>query len=131
MLPTSKLWALLLLLAVLAAGFAGGAGWSRWAHRRPRPEMRGREGYAARLAQQLHLDSAQTDSVRAALARYRAPMQETFETIRPRMDSLRHAMREEIRAMLTDAQRVRYDSLLAQERAMRERAMQDDRKGRN
>lgn len=126
MLPKSKIWALLLLAAVAAAGFVGGAAWSRWAHQRMRQEAPRREGYATRLARDLRLDSAQTDSVRAVLQRYRAPMQATFETVRPTMDSLRDAMRADIRAVLTDAQRTRYDSLqAARERAMRERAMPD------
>lgn len=130
MLPKSKIWAFLLLIAVATAGFVAGAGWSRWAHRQLGPPRR--EGYAARLARDLQLDSAQTDAVRAVLQRYRAPMQAAFETVRPTMDSLRNAMRTEIRALLTDEQRVRYDSIqTARERAMRERPTPDDRKDRN
>jgi hypothetical protein len=101
-----------------------------------------RDGYASRLARDLQLDSAQTDTVRAVLQRYRAPMQAAFETVRPTMDSLRDAMRADIRAVLSDAQRARYDSIqAARERTMRERPMPDgpppggpgpdDRKGRN
>ncbi len=127
MLPKSKLWAIALLIAVAGAGFALGALTTDYTHRPPRREARGREGYAAYLASELGLDSAQGDSVRAILARYRPAMRAVFDPVRPQMDSLRQQMRADINNQLTPDQRPRFDSLLARERAMRERAAQGSR----
>lgn len=122
MLPKSKLWAIALLIAVAGVGFALGALTTNYTHRAPRREARGREGYAAYLAQHLELDSAQADSVRATLERYRPAMRAVFDQVRPQMDSLRQQMRTDINSVLTPDQRQRFDSLLVRERAMRERA---------
>jgi len=121
-LPKSKLWAIALLIAVAGAGFALGALTTDYTHRGPGREGRGRESYATHLAGQLGLDSAQTDSVRAILGRYRPAMRAVFDQVRPQMDSVRQRMRDDINSVLTPDQRQRFDSLLVRERAMRERA---------
>jgi Spy/CpxP family protein refolding chaperone len=126
-LPKSKLWAIALLIAVAAAGFALGALTTDYSHRGRDPERRGRESYASHLAAELALDSAQTDSVRAVLARYRPAMRAVFDQVRPQMDSLRQQMHNDINQLLTPDQRQRFDSLLVRERAMRERAAQGGR----
>jgi hypothetical protein len=118
MLPTSKLWAIALLIAVAGAGFALGALTTDWTHRQPPArEARGREGYSAYLATQLELDSVQRDSVRAILQRYRPAMRAVFDQVRPQMDSVRRQMQADIHNLLTPAR----------ERAMRERAAQGSR----
>jgi Spy/CpxP family protein refolding chaperone len=123
-LPKSKLWAIALLVAVAAAGFALGALTTDYTHRPPKREGRGRESYATHLTRELGLDSGQADSVRAILQRYRPAMRTVFDQVRPQMDSLRQQLRADIHNLLTADQRQRFDSLLARERAMRERAAQ-------
>ena len=129
MLPKSKLYAVLLLLAVAAAGFAAGAGARSW-RRHPHPDGRERVGYSGWLSQQLGLSAPQTDSVRVIIQRYRPVMREVFERVRPQMDSLRERMHEEIRAALTGAQRVTFDSLLRVQR-LREDSAAQRRPGRS
>jgi Spy/CpxP family protein refolding chaperone len=126
-LPTSKLWAIALLVAVAAVGFALGALTTDYTHRPPPRDGRGRNGYATHLADQLGLDSTQTDSVRAIVQRYRPAMRAVFDQVRPQMDTLRSQMYADISSVLTPAQRPRFDSLLAHERAMRERASRGGR----
>jgi len=127
MLPKSKLWAIALLIAVAGAGFALGALTTDYARRGPDHGARGRDGYTSHLAGELGLDSAQTDSVRAVLTRYRPAMRAVFDQVRPQMDSLRQQMHTDINRLLTPMQRQRFDSLLVRERALRERAAQGGR----
>jgi Spy/CpxP family protein refolding chaperone len=126
-LPKSKLWAIALLIAVAAAGFALGAFTTDYTHRGRDPGRHGQEGYTSHLAAELGLDSAQTDSVRAVLTRYRPAMRAVFDQVRPQMDSLRQQMHNDINQLLTPDQRQRFDSLLVRERTMRERAAQGGR----
>lgn len=121
MLPRSKMYAVLLLLAVAAAGFAAGAAVSGWRHR---AGGRDRGGFSGWLSQQLDLSSAQTDTVRSILRRYRPAMREVFERVRPSMDSLRGRMNDDIRAALTEPQRVTFDSLLRVQRLREDSAAQ-------
>jgi len=122
-LPRSKVYAVLLLLAVAAAGFAAGAAVSGWRHR-ARESGRNRGGYSGWLSQELDLSGAQTDSVRSILRRYRPAMREVFERVRPSMDSLRGRMNDDIRAALTEPQRVTFDSLLRVQRLREDSAAQ-------
>jgi len=126
-LPKSKLWAIALLIAVAGAGFAVGTLTTDYTHRGPDRDGRGRGSYALHLAAELGLDSAQTDSVRAVLTRYRPAMRAVFDQVRPQMDSLRQQMHTDINRLLTPMQRQRFDSLLVRERAMRDRAAQGGR----
>jgi hypothetical protein len=118
MLPTSRFWAVALLVAIAGAGFAAGGAATSWTHKQRREPRR---GYVAYLTDRLDLDSAQADSVRAILQRYRPAMRAVFDQVRPQLDSLRDRMRQEIAGTMSPSQRERYDSLLAQERSQRER----------
>ncbi len=113
MFSRSKAWAVALLVAVFVAGGAAGwmvAGWSA----RPFARMgRGPDGMAEFLARRLDLSATQRDSVRAIIARHHADMQAIWRTVRPRLDSLRAVVNEEIRTQLTAAQQERYTRLLA------------------
>jgi hypothetical protein len=114
MFSRSKAWAVALLATVFLAG--GAAGWvvgSRSA--RPFPRMgRGPDGMAEYLARRLDLSANQRDSVQAGLARHHAEMQAIWRTVRPRLDSLRAVVNEEIRVQLTPVQQERYTRLLAE-----------------
>jgi hypothetical protein len=52
--------------------------------------------------------------VQAGLARHHAEMQAIWRTVRPRLDSLRAVVNEEIRTQLTPTQQERYTRLLAE-----------------
>jgi Spy/CpxP family protein refolding chaperone len=127
-LPKSKVYAVLLLLAVAAAGFAAGVATSGL-RRHSRQAGRDRGGFSSWLSQQLDLSGSQTDTVRAILQRYRPAMREVFQRVRPQMDSLRDRMDGDIRAALTETQRVKFDSLLRAQR-LREDSMAQRRPGR-
>jgi Spy/CpxP family protein refolding chaperone len=110
----SKAWALVLLAATFGAGIA--AGWAMQAWADDRGGSRGRRGpdaMVAYLAGELDLSAAQRDSVRAVFARHRPAMQALWESVHPRMDSLRRAMRDEVATQLTPAQQARYRELVA------------------
>jgi len=127
-LPTSKVWAIALLIAVAGVGFALGALTTDFTHKQGPPERRSRDGYVAWLADRLDLDSVQADSVRTIMQHYRPAMHALFDQVRPQMDSLRDRMRSAITDVLTAEQRQQYDSLIARERAMRERGASPPRR---
>lgn len=113
MLGRSRVWAVALLAAVFVAGGAGG-----WALARHRPggggaSRGGPDAIAAYLARRLDLTPAQQDSVRAVFTRHHAEMQTIWGAVRPRLDSLRAAVRSEVNAQLTPDQQARYARLLA------------------
>lgn len=114
MLGRSRAWAVALLAAVFLAGGAGG-----WALGRHRPGGGGSsrggspDAIAAYLARRLDLTPAQQDSVRAVFVRHHAEMQTIWGAVRPRLDSLRAAVRTEVNAQLTPDQQARYARLLA------------------
>jgi Spy/CpxP family protein refolding chaperone len=113
MLGRSRVWAVALLAAVFVAGGAGG-----WALARHRPggggaSRGGPDAIAAYLARRLDLTPAQQDSVRAVFTRHHAEMQTIWSAVRPRLDSLRAAVRSEVNAQLTPDQQARYARLLA------------------
>ena len=120
MLSKSKLLALLLLVAVGATGFFGGraslfVGDAKDCRRPPRPSFSGM------LQDSLGLTDAQRDSVQVILVRHRAEMQAIMESVRPRMDSVRLHVNNEIAAALPADKRDRFEQLRAQWRAERAR----------
>ena len=113
MLGRSRTWAVALLAAVFLAG--GASGWAlgkRGAGGGPRPGG-GPDAIAAYLGRRLDLTQVQRESVRAVFARHHAEMQSIWGGVRPRLDSLRAAVRTEVNAQLTPEQRTRYARLLA------------------
>lgn len=120
--------ALALLIGVFAAGVATGAGTvlvadrgSEGGHR----HERGREGYVAYLAKTLELSPTQRDSVKAVLARHKPAMDSLWRETHPRYETLRQAIRSEIRTYLDPEQREKYAELL-QRREARRREKGDD-----
>ena len=110
----SKLYAISLLAAVGVAGFAAGA--ATMSRAEPRHADYG-SSYSGRLTQQLGLSPAQHDSIRAIMDSHRAEMRAIIAPVRDRLDSVQARARAEIRAVLTADQRMRYDSLVARDRA--------------
>jgi hypothetical protein len=107
----SKLYALALLAGVFVAGVAVGAAVSAAASdtpRRDRGDGRREGSYADRLARDLELSPVQQESVKAILERYEGPTEAIWADMRPRMDSIRSAIRGEIVGVLDSAQRQEY-----------------------
>jgi Spy/CpxP family protein refolding chaperone len=120
MLSKSKLLAVLLLVAVAATGFFSGRATSYVgdgsAGRRPE-----RPSFSGMLQDSLGLTDAQRDSVQAILVRHRAEMQAIMESVRPRMDSVRLQVNNEIAAALPEDKRARFEAIRANWRAERAR----------
>jgi Spy/CpxP family protein refolding chaperone len=107
--------ALLLLTAAFVAGALVGAGATtllRAEGGMPERHARGPNAYLALLARELDLSPAQRDSVRAVLERHHPAMDSLWQATRPRLETLRAAIRSEIRTQLTPAQRTKYEQLL-------------------
>ena len=122
MLPTSKLQAIGLLVAVGALGFAAGAATMGRADTRTAAapiDWRERCSYSGMLKDRLSLTQQQQDSIRAIMRGHRAEMHVLMEAVRPKMDSVRGVVRQQIRAVLTPVQQSQFDSLGARERAER------------
>ena len=125
MIPRSRLGAVGLLVAAMSVGaLVGGIAVSAAEHRGVGPgnHNHGRDGYVARLTEELTLTAAQQDSVRAVLNRHRPEMDSMWQEVRPRFDSVRTIMRGEIRAQLSPEQQQKYQQLIERrERESRER----------
>lgn len=115
-----------LLLATFALGaVAGGVGISAAEHRggAPMKASHGRAGFLARLTEQLDLNQSQRDSICSILDRHQPMMDSMWQEVRPRFDSVRTEMRNEIKAQLTPEQQRLYDEL-------RERKAQENKNRR-
>lgn len=115
----TKLLAVSLLFVVLTAGFMMGLAWDRGeanaatAAVGPEPEDRPRR---ALVIDEVGLETAQRAEVDEIIHHFRAQMRaldkEFRETYRPRQRALLGQTRDSIKATLSPAQRVVYDSLL-------------------
>src|SRR5204863_8560438 len=89
----SKAWAVALIALVFVAG--GATGWgiatARDPHGRPGPDA-----MVNYLGDALRLSDAQTDSVRASLARHRPAMAALWREVHPAFDSVRTVVRGEL-----------------------------------
>lgn len=125
MIPRSRLGAVALLGAAMAFGaLVGGIAVSAAEHRGSGPgnHNHGRDGYIARLTEELELSSTQQDSVRAVLDKHKPDMDSMWQEVRPRFDSVRAIMRGEIRTLLSPEQQGKYQQLIERrEREARER----------
>lgn len=132
MIPRSRLGAVTLLVAAMSVGaLVGGIAVSVAEHRGAGPgnHNHGRDGYVARLTEELTLTAAQQDSVRSVLDRHRPEMDSMWQEVRPRFDSVRTIMRGEIRAQLSSEQQQKYQQLIERrERESRERKNAENNK---
>jgi len=131
MIPRSRLGAVGLLIAAMSFGaLVGGIAVSAAEHRGmgPATHRHGRDGYMARLTEELTLTSAQQDSIRSVLDRHRPEMDSMWQEVRPRFDSVRSIMRGEIRAQLAPDQQQKYLQMIERrERESRERKNAEQR----
>lgn len=113
-----------LLVGVFLAGGFSGAGLMAWREGRAEaaPQRRGPDYYLTRLTRELDLDAGQQSRVRAVLDRYSAPMDSLWAEVKPRFETLRQSMRTDIRQVLTDAQRTKYEEMLRRHDAERSNA---------
>jgi len=131
----SKTLAVSLLLATFVLGVAigavGTAAWDGRAERQRRPPPSGqRPSYAEMLQQELTLTPEQRDSVEAILARREQVMQQLWQEIGPKFDSLRAQIRVDIGQVLDSAQSVKYQDMInrsEQRRGERDRGNQHGR----
>ena len=112
MLHRSKFYAASLLVATFAVGVAVGTGVSALATdrspERDGRERRPRESYSDRLGRELLLSQEQRDSVTRILDGYQDSMSAMWESLRPRTDSIRTAIRQNIMDLLDSTQQDRY-----------------------
>jgi hypothetical protein len=73
----------------------------------------GRPGLEERLAQQLELTAVQKDQVKAILERRRTRLDEVRAETQKRMEKEQEELRTEIRGVLTDAQKKKFDEVMA------------------
>ncbi len=103
--------AAMLLVATFILGGAVGAAAMGWASRSS-PQPQGRAAwYLDHLTRELHLSAVQHDSVKAVLDRYSPAMDSLMSEIRPRLDTVRAAMRTEITRYLDPKQQKEYEAM--------------------
>ena len=133
MLNRSTTWAVLFLVATFAAGLAVGAGgralWVRYASAAAPDRARGLDRMMDELNDELHLDPAQRDSVRAILQRHRTRMTAVWETVRPRFDSMRAQMDSDVARQLTPEQQAKYRDHVTRYRHQKEQEKGDTGSG--
>jgi hypothetical protein len=116
----SKAWAIGLLAAVAVVGLVGGAALQSWIGF-GRGRCPDRSSYSGYLTRELKLTRAQHDSAVAILRKHQPEMRAIIQVVRPQLDSARAHVSDEIRAILTPAQRESYQRLLDRDRAERAR----------
>ncbi|HEY6092046.1 MAG TPA: hypothetical protein VIV83_08655 [Gemmatimonadales bacterium] len=132
MLNKSKLAAVGLLAAVFVAGGLAGWGGREAAERDDHaPRRRSPDAIVDYLGRELKLNSAQRDSVRAIIARYRPETDSLWARVRPQFDSIKARIRAEIDAQLTPEQRTLHEQLIekAEHRRDMERGVDSSKRG--
>ena len=103
--------AAVLLVATFALGAAAGAAAMAFGSRAPSPPQGRAAWYLDHLTRDLHLTPVQRDSVKAVLDRYTPAMDSLMSEIRPRLDTVRAAMRGEITRFLDPKQQKEYEAM--------------------
>ncbi len=113
------------LVLLFGSGVVVGLAWDGTASARPpeevRPEeeSRGREGRRRMIVDNVGLSALQKAEVDSLVVFHRQRMSDLDTEFRPRYRAVIHDLREEIKQVLTDDQRVRYEVLLAERDARR------------
>jgi hypothetical protein len=97
-----------------------------------RPRSRGPGEVVNKMSERLSLDADQRNQVGAILkdtfAQYDAIKQEAepcFQQVKPRFDAVRQAGREKIRALLTEEQMPKFEQMVREQDAERERSREN------
>ena len=72
------------------------------------------------LREELNLSAEQSAAVDSIFERRHRELRAVISTVRPRMDAVRDTARQQIRAVLTDAQRGRFDEIIAKRNSGKE-----------
>ena len=73
------------------------------------------------LTEELHLTPEQSAAVDSIVERRHREMRAVISTVRPQMVAVRDTARQQIRRVLDDAQRARFDELLARKDSVKEK----------
>lgn len=73
------------------------------------------------LTEELNLTAEQSAAVDSIVERRHREMRSVISTVRPRMDAVRDTARQQIRRVLDDAQRARFDELIAKKESEKEK----------
>ena len=72
------------------------------------------------LTEELHLTPEQSAAVDSIVERRHREMRAVIAPVRPQMDAVRDTARQQIRRVLTESQRTRFDELLAKKHSAKE-----------
>ncbi len=113
------------LVLLFGSGVVVGLAWDRTASAgtpeevRTEEESRGREGRRRMVVDNVGLSALQKAEVDSLVVFHRQRMSDLDTEFRPRYRAVIHDLREEIKQVLTDDQRVQYEVLLAERDARR------------
>ena len=113
------------LVLLFGSGVVIGLAWDRTGGARPpegvgtEEESRGREGRRRMIVDNVGLSALQKAEVDSLVVFHRQRMSDLDTEFRPRYRAVIHDLREEIKQVLTDDQRVQYEVLLAERDARR------------
>ncbi len=119
------------LVLLFGSGIVVGLAWNQTASAGPTEEVRTEERSRSRgrrrrmIVDNVGLSAVQKSAVDSLVVFHRQLMSDLDKEFQPRYRALIHDLREEIKQVLTDDQRIRYDVLLAErdaERAERRRS---------
>ncbi len=108
------------LVLLFGSGIVVGLAWNQTANAGPpeqvrtEEESRGREGRRRLIVDNVGLDAVQKAAVDSLVVFHRQRMSNLDTEFRPRYRAVIRDLREEIKLVLTDHQRLRYDVLLAE-----------------
>ncbi len=113
------------LVLLFGSGIVVGLAWNQTASAGPLDEVRreedsrGREGRRRMVVDNVDLNAVQKAAVDSLVIFHRQRMSDLDTEFRPRYRAVIRDLREEIKQVLTDDQRLRYDALLAEHDAAR------------
>lgn len=114
---SSKGYAMIFLLGAFVAGGALGFTADRMLQNSAR-DLRGRENFRARMAEDLHLNASQKTAIDSLMLERHRQIVALFKPVRPELDSINAAARavsdsthEQIKRLLTPEQQVTFDKM--------------------
>ncbi len=123
-----KIW--LMVLGVFALGCMTGASLSAYRlqagnarHSKHKPDA---QEVFENLKHDLNLNDQQSVQVRAIIEQTRSEYRALRAEVRPRYDALRQNARTQIRALLTEEQQKRFETIIAEEDAKREASIRKE-----
>lgn len=109
---TIRLLTALILLGTFAVGIAAGAGLYHWVARNPKPPLMGPPRFGPIPLQELKLTAKQDDQIRKIFERHRGELEKVMQGTFPKVRTIIQKINIEIREVLSDEQRAKFDELL-------------------